>query len=158
MPRPQKNRFVYQPPLYTEFRPVGFGQRFLQQVDMTIDEYEAIRLVDYQGLSHEQAAEEMGISRPTLTRLLDSARKKLSDMLVNGKRLVIAGGNVSFRVEIIRCLDCGHMFRIPYGEKMEKCPVCGSTNLLHLGMPPGGGFGRGPRWRGGRGHGRGRMT
>ena len=153
MARPEKSRNIHEPPLYTEFRPVGMGG-MMDAVIMTIDEYEAIRLSDMEGMTHEQAAEEMGISRPTFTRLLDSAHKKLADMLVHGKRLVIEGGNVTFRFMIMRCADCGHMFRIRSDQIPDTCPVCGSKNLILMAPPFGGrrhrgGHGRGRHGRGG---------
>ena len=156
MPRPPKNRRVNEPPLFTEFKPMGVAPGMLDTVVMTIDEYEALRLADYEGMSHEQAAEQMEISRPTFTRLLDSAHKKLAQMLVQGKRLIIEGGNVSFRYELVKCYDCGHMFRIMPGQILDACPVCGSKQLIHLSMPPGRGFGRGRGKGRGFGHGYGR--
>ncbi len=152
MARPEKSRNIHEPPLYTEFRPVGMGG-MMGAIIMSIDEYEAIRLSDLEGMTHEQAAEEMGISRPTFTRLLDSAHKKLADMLVNGKRLIIEGGNVNFRFMIMRCADCGHMFRIRTDQIPELCPMCGSKNLIMMAPPFGGGRHR--RGHGHRRHGRG---
>jgi len=155
MPRPQKHRKVNEPPLFTEFKPMRVAMRYIDTVFMTIDEYEALRLADFEGMSHEEAAEEMEISRPTFTRLLDSAHKKLAQMLVQGKRLVIEGGNVSFRYHIVKCANCGHMFRITPGQQIDQCPSCGSNNLIHFGLPGGGpgkghgrgrGMGRGRRW------------
>ncbi len=158
MPRPPKHRKVNEPPLFTEFKPMGVAGRFVDTVVMSIDEYEALRLADFEGLSHEQAAEEMEISRPTFSRLLDSAHRKVAQMIVQGKRLVIEGGNVDYRFHLVRCAGCGHIFRISPGQTVEKCPVCGSENLIHIGLPPGPGFGhgfgrgkgRGRRFRGGR--------
>lgn len=60
-----------------------------EQVKMTIDEYEALRLVDYEGLLQEEAAQRMGVSRGTVWRCLNSARKKVATMLVEGRELVI---------------------------------------------------------------------
>ncbi len=147
MPRPKKNRKVHLPPLFTEFKPIGIAGRDLDDVIMTIDEYEAFRLADLEGMSHDEAAEEMEISRPTFTRLIETARKKVAEMVVKGKRLRIEGGNIEYRQNLIRCLDCGHLFRSSFDEVFDTCPVCGSKNLVHLGFR-GGGHGRG--------HGRGR--
>ncbi len=151
MARPEKNRNIHEPPLYTEFRPVGFGAA-MDAIIMSIDEYEAIRLADKESLTHEQAAEEMGISRPTFSRLLDAAHRKLADMLVNGKRLVIEGGNVNFRYMLVKCADCGHIFRTRSDHIPDTCPVCGSKNLIMMAPP----FGRGRGYGHGGGHGRGR--
>jgi len=134
MARPEKWRHIHEPPLYTEFKPVGFGG-MMEAIVMSIDEYEAIRLVDMVNMNHEQAAIEMGISRPTLTRLLDSAHKKIAQMLVQGKRLIIQGGNVKFRFLILKCADCGQMFRIKSDLQYDTCPSCGSKNLIIM-TPP----------------------
>ena len=151
MPRPRKPRRVHQPPLFTEFKPLGVGGRFLEEVILTIDEYEAFRLADYMKLSHEEAAEEMEISRPTFTRLLETARGKVATALIEGKLLRIEGGNINYRHHLVRCLDCGQMFSIQPGEFLEHCPNCNSTNLINIG------HGRGPHGYGrGRGHGHGR--
>jgi len=139
MPRPEKNRIVYKPPLFSEFKPIGIAGNSLIQVLLSLDEYEAFRLSDYEGLSQAEAAEEMEISRPTFTRLIEKARKKIADFIVQGKVLTIEGGNIHFRRNIIRCLDCEHMFQINMNESITECPDCGSKNLINLA----GGFGHG---------------
>jgi len=139
MPRPKKNRYVHRPPIYKSFRPIDIMPRYLQELDLTLDEYEAIRLADYEGLGHQAAAEEMEISRPTFTRLIEQARKKISIFLVEGRQLNISGGNVHFRSNIIRCLDCGRTYNASFSQVFELCPVCGSPNLIDLA----GGFGHG---------------
>lgn len=70
MPRPEKDRIIFKPPLFTEFKPIGISVRSLSQTLLSLDEYEAFRLADHIGLSQIEAAEEMGISRPTFTRLI----------------------------------------------------------------------------------------
>ena len=65
----------------------------LEETLLNIDEYEAIRLADYRGLYHEKTAEQMGISRPTFGRILDSARRKVADAIINGKALQIKAVN-----------------------------------------------------------------
>lgn len=144
MSRPKKERMVHQPPLYTAFKPVGIMGSALQQLALNLDEYEAIRLADYLGMDHAEAAEEMEISRSTFTRLIEEARKKVSQFLIEGKQLYIEGGNIHFRGNVIRCLDCGHMFNTGFENDLIKCPACGSTNLMDLA----GGFGHGRCCRG----------
>lgn len=139
MPRPKNNRFVYEPPLFTEFKPAGVSARNLRQNRLTLDEYEAVRLADYLGLSHEEAADEMHISRSTFSRLVAVAREKISDALIGGKVLTIGGGNIHFRNNIIRCLNCGNLFRTRINSTLLKCPACQSANLQNLA----GGFGHG---------------
>jgi predicted DNA-binding protein (UPF0251 family) len=139
MPRPKNERKVQSPPLFNEFKPVGVSGRMLNQTLLSLDEYEAFRLADHMGLSHAEAAEEMEISRSTFTRLIEEARKKVAALIVNGSMLLIEGGNIHFRKNIIRCLSCGHMFDMKMNSSFTDCPVCHSTNLLNLA----GGFGHG---------------
>ncbi|MDD4734788.1 MAG: DUF134 domain-containing protein [Kiritimatiellae bacterium] len=87
-------RRVERPPDVTYFKPAGTPVRLLQEIALTLDEYEAVRLADLEGLYQEQAAGKMGVSRPTFSRIVGSARKKIADALVNGKALRIGGGPV----------------------------------------------------------------
>ena len=139
MPRPKSNRIVHEPPIFTDFKPVGVKGFSLGQVQLSLDEFEAFRLADHMGLSHEEAAEEMEISRPTFTRLIEKARKNIADFIINGKVLNIDGGNIHFRNNIIRCHDCGHMFKTNFNDEIKECPSCHSKNLINLA----GGFGHG---------------
>lgn len=139
MPRPKNNRIVLEPPLFTEFKPIGVKGQNLEQVQMTLDEFEAFRLADDLKLSHAEAAEEMEISRSTFTRLVEKARSKIADFILNGKMLSIEGGSVHFRNNIIRCQNCGHMFKINFSTTISECPACHSKQLINLA----GGFGHG---------------
>jgi predicted DNA-binding protein (UPF0251 family) len=139
MPRPQDDRIVHEPPLFTEFKPVGVRGHDLERIRLTLDELEAIRLADQLGLPHEEAAGEMEISRSTFTRLIEKARKKTAEFIINGKLLSIEGGSVHFRNNIIRCVNCGHMFRINISNDISECPACHSSNLINIA----GGFGHG---------------
>jgi predicted DNA-binding protein (UPF0251 family) len=80
-------------PGFTYFKPAGVRMRELDDSVISVDEYEAIRLKDLEGLEQEEAAQKMNISQPTLHRLLLSARKKITDAIVNGKAIKIQGGN-----------------------------------------------------------------
>jgi predicted DNA-binding protein (UPF0251 family) len=139
MPRPKNERIVHEPPLFTEFKPAGVHGRDLEHIALSLDEYEALRLADQLGLSHEEAADEMEISRSTFTRLIEDARKKVAGLIVEGKRLVIDGGSIHFRSNIIRCASCGYMFKTKIDTDMTECPQCHSTDLISLA----GGFGHG---------------
>jgi len=92
MPRPRRFRRVRFQPDVIYFKPRGVEMRNLEESVITIDELEAIRLKDYEGLDQENAAKKMNISQPTFHRLLLSARKNISDGLVNGKAIKIEGG------------------------------------------------------------------
>ena len=139
MPRPQDNRIVHEPPLFSEFKPIGARGHDLQTIQLTLDEFEALRLADQLGYSHELAADEMEISRSTFTRLIEKARKKTADFIIHGKLLVIEGGSIHFRNNIIQCQECGHMFRTNFEQIITECPVCGSKHLRNLA----GGYGHG---------------
>ena len=92
MARPQKQRCICSVPNVTGFEPAGCVPG--GTVSLTYDEYEVIRLLDHMQMTQEQCANRMGISRPTVTRIYEEARRKMADMLVNGKSLVIGGGDV----------------------------------------------------------------
>lgn len=118
------------------FKPAGVPARELEQIFVQVDEIEALRLTDLLGLSQEQAAERLGVSRQTVGRVLEEARSKVADALVNGKALIIQGG--AYHVVQSRCCDrCGHrwMTAPAAGEQgeaavrtaeEERCPACGS--------------------------------
>ncbi len=139
MPRPQYDRIVHEPPLFSEFKPLGIKGQDLEQVLLTLDEFEAFRLADHLGMSHASAADEMEVSRPTFTRLIEKSRKKIADFLIQGRLLTIEGGSIHFRHNIIRCRSCGHMFRINMDTTITECPACHSKDLINLA----GGFGHG---------------
>jgi len=132
MARPKNNRIVYAPPFYTEFKPAGISINSLDEIQLSLDEFEGIRLADLLGMSHEEAANEMGISRSTFSRLIVKARKKIASFFFHGKSLVVTGGNIHFRQNIIKCADCGHMFKTDIRTKVSFCAECGSNNLLNL--------------------------
>ena len=146
MPRPQKERIIFKQPLFTRFKPAGIKASVLDRVDLTIDEYEAIRLADYLGYNHLQASKIMDISRSTFSRLVDKARNKIATFIIEGKELDIAGGSVRFSKDLFKCLDCGAIFE-PNSE-IPICPECNSNNTINLSASYG--HGRGRRRRHGR--------
>jgi len=132
MPRPRFSRIVHEPPLFSDFKPVGIRGRNLEQIILPLDEFEALRLADQLGLSHALAADEMEISRSIFSRLIEKARKKIADFIVLGKTLTIGGGTIHFRVNIIQCKDCGHMIKINFQQKIAECPACHSKKIINL--------------------------
>ena len=94
MPRPFCCRRIAGRPAAPVFKPQGIPMRALEEVVMALDEFEAMRLADLDGLYQEQAAEQMNVSRPTFSRIIDSAHRKMADALVHGKGLRIEGGPV----------------------------------------------------------------
>ena len=93
MPRPKKCRRVCGLPACREFGPRGAGCAG-EAVTLGLDEYEAVRLIDLEGLQQEQTAAQMGVARTTVQAMYIAARRKLADCIVNGKMLRIEGGDV----------------------------------------------------------------
>ncbi|MGD9874212.1 MAG: DUF134 domain-containing protein [Kiritimatiellia bacterium] len=100
MTRPCCMRRIGFVPGVTYFKPAGIPLRNLEEVVVTLDELEALRLADLEGLYQEQAAEQMKISRPTFSRVAEAARRKVADALINGKALRLEGGPVQHDANI----------------------------------------------------------
>jgi predicted DNA-binding protein (UPF0251 family) len=126
MARPTNCRRVGQLPLVTYFKPRGIPLRELEEVVLAVDELEAVRLADLEGLYQEQAAEQMHVSRQTFGRIVESAHRKVAEALVKGKALRIEGGE--FQMNAMRtffCTNCEQTWRIPYGTgRPAECPAC----------------------------------
>jgi len=141
-------------PEVTYFKPVGVPLRSLDKVRLSVEEAEAIRLKDLEGLEQEECAQRMSISRPTFHRVLESARSKLADALLNGKAIRIEGGNFEMAMRRFRCTN-GHEWDVPFevmvNEPTLLCPTCNTLNILTT-QPFGFGWGRG-RWARQRGEG-----
>lgn len=94
MPRPFCQRRIAFVPTVTYFKPAGIPLRELEEVALTLDELEALRLADLNGLYQEQGAQAMGVSRATFARIVESARWKVAHALTGGKALRLEGGPV----------------------------------------------------------------
>jgi len=99
MPRPCCLRHVGQSPCAQYFKPAGIPIRMLEEVVLGLDELEALRLADLNGLYQAKAAEQMKISRPTFSRIVEQARRKVADALIHGKALRMEGGAVIMKEE-----------------------------------------------------------
>jgi len=131
MGRNRISRHVQGTPAVKGFRPFGRLDGRRGKIILTLDEYEAIRLLDYANLTQEEAAEKMQVSRPTLTRIYKRARVKFATALVEGSNLLIEGGNVKFRRHIFLCEDCG-MFIETDQRFLFHCPSCESPHIVSL--------------------------
>lgn len=153
MARPPIERSVGGVPRVTLFKPAGVPGRELEQLALAVDELEAIRLVDLEGLSHEQAAAVMGISRQTVGRVLERGRAKVAEALVGGKAILIGGGQYRVEPRQLCCRACGSVWTAADPAPGVACPSCGAADVITCWDPAGRcGMGRG-RGRGGRGHG-----
>jgi uncharacterized protein len=133
MTRPCKCRKISSTPGSIYFKPVGIMMKDLDEVILTLDEYEAIRLADYEEYYQEQAAQSMNISRQTFGNIIGSAHKKIADFLISGKSLKIEGGYVSlkyFNNKLFNCKDCNYLWDINEDiDKPNNCPKCKSDNI-----------------------------
>ncbi len=158
MPRPPIERAVGGVPRVTLFKPAGVPGRDLEQLPLGIDELEAIRLVDLEGLSHEQAAAAMGVSRQTVGRVLERGRAKVAEALVGGKAIVIGGGQYRVEPRQLCCASCGSVWTGDPDAASPTCPACQSADVRicwgeagRCGGPRGRGHGHGMHAGGGPG-------
>jgi predicted DNA-binding protein (UPF0251 family) len=119
------------------FKPRGVPARDLETLDLGLDELEALRLADLQGLYHEQAAARMAVSRATFGRLIEAARRKVAEALVHGKILLIKGGPImTTAMRTFRCSECGTYFQVPHGTgRPDECPSCHAQNFHRADVP-----------------------
>jgi predicted DNA-binding protein (UPF0251 family) len=134
MVRPKNCRVVSSNLKEIHFKPQGIPLRDLAEEVLTLDEVESLRLADLDGLYHEKAAEQMGISRATFGRIVQSARHKVADALINGKAIRVAGGVVKLEgLRLFHCLDCENRWKKPFGTgRPESCPSCNSQNFMRV--------------------------
>lgn len=131
MSRPLKCRRIQGGPAFNYFKPRGIPISYTEEIILTVDEFEAVRLADLEGLYQQQAAEKMEVSRQTFGNILNSAHKKIADCLVNGKAIKIGGG-VCFMAgkRTFRCCACEHEWGLDYGiVRPVHCPRCESNNI-----------------------------
>lgn len=111
MPRPKKWRTVCCLPDRKRFGPLDTTEDVIGTVNMTVDEYETIRLIDLEGLTQEECADQMEISRTTVQGIYDEARRKLAESLVQGNVLQIEGGRYVLCDGKKDCWNKGHCRR-----------------------------------------------
>lgn len=109
MGRRIQNRIISNLPVCQGFKPIGIPMSKFQSNILLIEEYEAIRLLDYENLSQEDAALRMGISRPTLTRIYMKARRTIANAIVESKGFLIDGGNFEITNDMHKCPNCRRM-------------------------------------------------
>ncbi|NCC09916.1 MAG: DUF134 domain-containing protein [Bacteroidia bacterium] len=138
MARPKRLRKIAGIPTVSGFTPYGHSgnNRRREAVFLFYEEYETLRLCDYEKLNHLEASALMGVSRPTLTRIYMSAREKIALALVEGRKLIIEGGKVTLDSEWLSCNACGCYFnKKELAEEVQHCALCGSTDLEPIEIP-----------------------
>ncbi|MFX1389969.1 MAG: DUF134 domain-containing protein [Promethearchaeota archaeon] len=134
MGRRRHRRWVNQPPNNLYFSPDAPTNE--DSITLTVAEFEAMRLKHYIGLNQKAAAEKMGISQPTFSRILESAHYKNTIALLEGKLIKVYGGNVDYRISFVGygCLDCNHEWEDINASKDRKvnCIKCNSDKVFYL--------------------------
>lgn len=132
-PRVKTLRKVQNPPLIKGFKPYGpdSGKRNSEAVILLFEEYEALRLCDYDRFKHQQASAMMGVSRPTFTRIYASALQKIAHAFVEGRQISIEGGKVYFDSDWYQCSGCHCYFNNPgKGKEVTACPLCSDQQII----------------------------
>jgi uncharacterized protein len=134
--RPQKERLVTCDPAISYFKPRGVPMREMEEVRLTIDQMEALRLADLEGLSQQEAGQKMGVSRATFGRIIQRARHVVAEALIHGKAIMLEGGNYQIKNAPRRfaCLDCGQHWEAACGTgRPEQCPGCRGPHFHRVG-------------------------
>jgi predicted DNA-binding protein (UPF0251 family) len=131
MPRPCKCRRVGCEPEVSYFKPRGIPVTKLDELIITVDEFEAIRLADIEGMYQEEAAEQMNVSRQTFGNIVKAAHHKIADALINGKAIKIKGGAYQMaEMKKFRCCECSYVWETAYGTgRPVECPNCKNENI-----------------------------
>jgi len=141
MPRPRCCRRIAGAPVCRVFKPAGRPTSTLEEVALNLEEYEAIRLADFEGLYHEDAAKRMGVSRQTFGRTVAQARAKVARAIVLGCVLRVEEGGAEAsplatppaQREFL-CRACGRQWLEPFGTgRPSACPGCGGGDLQRRG-------------------------
>ncbi len=142
MPRPPKWRKISFLPNLTYFKPAGVPLKKLEEVCIEVEELEAVRLKDLEGLDQENCANQMGISRATFHRIINAARAKIASALVEGKAIRLSKGQMT---ENLLCQSCGIEINLEEHQQTSnlevcprsmrlRCPFCGKK--VTAGGPP----------------------
>lgn len=129
MARPRQHSKVQIPPRVKGFMPIGYYADEAEPIQLNLEEFEAIRLLDYENLSQVEAAKFMGISRPTLTRIYDRARKKVAMALTEAHQILVEGGKAIFEGEWYECTLCNSKFNNPLHQVIKGCILCGQNHI-----------------------------
>jgi len=130
MPNRKRYRKIMMPPMMEGFKPFGIPVRQIEKVILLFEEYEAIRLCDYENLTQEEAAERMHISRPTFNRLYNQARDTIAKAFIEGRMIMIQGGTFKTDNYWFRCYSCNETMMTL--KPIALCRKCNSENISLL--------------------------
>jgi len=133
MPRQRRLRKVVAPPNFKGYKPYGARTRSIDdEVELLYEEYEAIKLADYDLMNHAEASKLMGVSRATFARIYESARRKISKALVETRAIKSIFGNAELDGNWFLCRTCNARFTIPDKASGGQCPICKSKDINAL--------------------------
>ena len=135
MPRRRKPRKVVAPPGFKGYRPYGVQHSNQKGVTLLYEEYEAIKLADYDKMNHLQASKLMGISRPTFARIYESARQKIATALAESRAIITSYGNAVMDESWNICYRCNARFTVPVRIDIYDCPICGAKDTGSVSNP-----------------------
>lgn len=137
--RIRRPRRILNPPSIKGFKPYGIDsdvKKPAAPVNLLLEEYEALRLCDYDKLNHHQASLMMDVSRPTFTRIYAAALQKVATAFVEGRQIAIEGGKVYFDSDWHQCNSCECYFSHPHKHlPIKECPLCGSKEISDFDFP-----------------------
>lgn len=130
MPRPKRHRTVLSPPICKGYHPIGKQGRQGDHLLLSVEEYESIRLCDYDLLNHAEACKLMNVSRATFARIYESARRKVAKAFAEGLSIFFEGGHYRYGQVWWKCNDCGSLFTQTKQSKEELiCAICFSSAI-----------------------------
>jgi predicted DNA-binding protein (UPF0251 family) len=132
MARPKSLRKVVKPPGFKGYKPYGAKESKGEAVEMLYEEYEALKLADYDLMNHQEASELMGVSRATFARIYERARRKIALAMVEVKEIKSVYGHAWLDKSWFVCNQCHARFTIPSTISNKNCPVCSSSNIESL--------------------------
>jgi uncharacterized protein len=129
MPRRKRMRKVVAPPGFRGYKPYGTRQGRTNHVDLLYEEYEAIKLADYDLMNQLEASQIMGVSRATFARVYESARRKIAKAMVETREIRSVFGDASLDNSWFMCDACDTRFNIPDKNTEHHCPLCKTENI-----------------------------
>ena len=125
-------RKVVAPPGFRGYKPYGNRHGRKEHVELLYEEYEAIKLADYDLMNHLEASKLMGVSRATFARVYESARRKIARALVETREIRSVFGNASLDPSWFICKACQARFNIPVTHTSRHCPLCKSKDIQSI--------------------------
>jgi predicted DNA-binding protein (UPF0251 family) len=129
MPRPKRLRKIVSPPGFRGYKPYGNRHGKKEHVDLLYEEYEAIKLADYDRMNHKEASLLMGVSRATFARIYECARQKIARALVEAREIRSVFGNAILDESWYECSSCNARFTLPIVAQEPLCPMCKKNQI-----------------------------